>query len=312
MEDNRNKGRAAVVYCPVRGGDRKGKRRARVAAALSSAGLDYDMVQSETPDSVGRLVRMMSANGYGTIVVAGGDSALNDAVNEVMSMEKAGREAMAIGILPNGSANDFAAYWGLDYSRPEEAAAAIAAGKVRRVDTGCLRFGRPGEDIQRRYFVNCATAGLPAAVANSYRRAKGIFGRGPVSFVPGMVASALQGTSYKMEVEVNGETLGGRLMALCIGNAPGYGLTPSAVPYSGLLDISVIRHPKAVQTLDGIALFLRGRVLNHRSVTPYRTKKAEVRLSRRTPFNVDGRPFKPQSDCFSAFVEPEALRLIVP
>ena len=46
-----------------------------------------------------------------TIVIVGGDSALNDAVNCLMMEEKAVRDSIALGVIPNGVMNDFARYW---------------------------------------------------------------------------------------------------------------------------------------------------------------------------------------------------------
>lgn len=62
-------------------------------------------------------------------------------------------------------------------------------------------------------------------------------------------------------------------MTVCIGNSTGYGQTPNAVPYNGLLDVSVVYHPEMTQLFEGFYLFVRGKFLNHRSVHPYRTKK---------------------------------------
>ena len=44
---------------------------------------------------------MLIRNGYKTIIIMGGDSALNDAVNCLMSEEKQVRESIALGVTPN-------------------------------------------------------------------------------------------------------------------------------------------------------------------------------------------------------------------
>jgi len=55
----------------------------------------------------------MINNGYKTIVIAGGDSALNDAANCLMREEKAVRESISLGVIPCGVMNDFAHFWNL-------------------------------------------------------------------------------------------------------------------------------------------------------------------------------------------------------
>ena len=70
--------RWGILYCPKA---RSGKYRERLQRVLDERQIDYDFVQSETSDSVERLMTMLIRNGYKTIVIVGGDSALNDAGN---------------------------------------------------------------------------------------------------------------------------------------------------------------------------------------------------------------------------------------
>ena len=73
--------RWAILYCPKTGIFNSHKRWEKIQKVLDERQVQYDFVQSETADSVERLVKMMIQNGYKTIVIVGGDSALNDAVN---------------------------------------------------------------------------------------------------------------------------------------------------------------------------------------------------------------------------------------
>ena len=80
--------RWGVLYCPKTGLSSKQKRWEKIDAVLKQRGICFDMVQSETADSVERLMTMLINNGYKTIIIVGGDSALNDAVNCLMKVEK--------------------------------------------------------------------------------------------------------------------------------------------------------------------------------------------------------------------------------
>ena len=64
--------------------------------------------------SVERLARTLANNGYRTIVIVGGDGAINDAINGIMTSMVEDKTNIAFGIIPNGIGNDFAKYWGLD------------------------------------------------------------------------------------------------------------------------------------------------------------------------------------------------------
>lgn len=78
-------------------------------------------------------------------------------------------------------------------------------------------------------------------------------------------------------------------MTICIGNACGYGQTPSAVPYNGWLDVSVISRPKGLQVLSGIWMLLQGRLLNHKQVQAFRTQHIKVLRAENASVDLDGR-----------------------
>ena len=87
--------RWGIVYCPK--GDMlvsPAKRWTKIEKCLKEQGVVYDYVQSENVGSVERLVKMMINNGYRTIVIIGGDSALNDTVNCLMQADRKGTDCL--------------------------------------------------------------------------------------------------------------------------------------------------------------------------------------------------------------------------
>ena len=122
-----------ILYCPKGGLLSNPKRRwERIEAALHEQNIEFDKIQSESVGSVDRLITMMIANGYKTIVIVGGDSALNDAVNCIMQTDKATRESIVLGVIPNGMMNDFAHFWGFDEGEVEQNVAWLKARRVRK------------------------------------------------------------------------------------------------------------------------------------------------------------------------------------
>ena len=82
--------RWGIIYCPKNGLlSNPVKKWEQAERCLEAHHIQYDMVQSEHPRSVERLTMMMINNGYKTIIIFGGDSALNDAVNCLMSLDPA-------------------------------------------------------------------------------------------------------------------------------------------------------------------------------------------------------------------------------
>lgn len=60
--------------------------------------VQFDYVQSEGFGSIERLARTMANNGYRTIVVVGGDGAINEAVNGIMHSEVEDKRDIALGL----------------------------------------------------------------------------------------------------------------------------------------------------------------------------------------------------------------------
>ena len=100
-----------VIYNPKAGTRKVQKRWKEIKEYMDSKGVSYDYVQSEGFGSVERLAGILANNGYRTIVIVGGDGALNDAINGIMSSNAEDKREIAIGIIPNGIGNDFAKYW---------------------------------------------------------------------------------------------------------------------------------------------------------------------------------------------------------
>lgn len=91
MEQNR----WGVLYCPKHGFVSPQKKWEKIEKCLKDKGISYDFIQSENSNSVERLVNMMINNGYKTLVIIGGDSALNDAVNCLMQAEPEVRQSIS-------------------------------------------------------------------------------------------------------------------------------------------------------------------------------------------------------------------------
>jgi len=308
VEENR----WGVLYCPKTGLTNKQKRWEKVETALKAAGVSYDMVQSESADSVERLLTMLISNGYKTIVVVGGDSALNDAVNCLMNVEKTVRDSVSLGVIPNGVVNDFARFWGFDEDDVEQTVEWLRQGRVRRVDLGCVRYTNARQEKCHRYFLNCLNIGMTADIMNLRRQTRRLLGSRTLSFLTSAFVMLFHRMEYKMKLRINSDTIDRKVMTVCIGSGPGYGQTPNAVPYNGMLDVSVVYHPEMVQLIEGIWLLLTGRFLNHHSVHPYRTREVTVEEAKKALVGIDGRLMKTPVGAFRVTVECEVVNFLIP
>ena len=279
--------RWGVIYNPKAGTRKVKKRWQAIKDYMDSRGVSYDYVQSEGFGSVERLAGILANNGYRIIVVVGGDGALNDAINGIMHSQADDKWGIKLGIIPNGIGNDFARYWDItsDY---RSAVDCIIRGRTRRSDVGTCRY-YDGTRHCTRYFLNAINIGLGARIVKITDECKRFWGVKPLSYFMALISILFQRKLHRMHLKINGEHIRGRFMTVCIGNAKGYGQSPSAVPYNGWLDVSIMQRPGLLQLWSGLWMLISGRLLNHKVVRPYRTQHVKVLRARNAPVDLDGR-----------------------
>ena len=310
---NEQQQRWGILYCPKKGFANQRKRWAKIEEYLNKNDIVFDFIQSENSNSVERLVKMMINNGYKTIVIVGGDSALNDAVNSLMQTETSVREDVVLGVIPNGIMNDFARFWQLRENDIEYAIETLKKRRVRKIDLGKIKYKNPKGEPCHRYFLNCVNSGLVAAIMNLRRQTRKMLGSRMLSFIFSFILLLFQRLEYRMHLKINAEEVKRKVMTVCIGNAQGYGQTPNAVPYNGLLDVSVVYHPEVMQLIEGIYLFARGKFLNHRNVYPFRAVEVKVVEAQKALVGIDGRLMaNPPKGEFTISVEQEIINFIIP
>ena len=299
--------RWGVIYNPKAGSRKAQKRWKEIRDYMESREVQFDYVQSEGFGSVERLSRTMANNGYRTIVVVGGDGA----VNGIMFSDAENKQDIALGIIPNGIGNDFAKYWGLDSDDYKGAVDVLINRRLRKVDVGVFGYF-DGKAHVKRYFLNAVYIGLGARIVIITNETKRFWGIPLFSYLSSLFLVAFERKLYRMHLKVNDEHIRGRLMAVAIGSARGYGLTPSAVPYNGWLDVSLIYRPELRQLIQGLWMMQQGRLLNHKTVKPYRTRMVKILRAQNAEISLDGRIWFDRHFPIEVTIAPEALTLIIP
>lgn len=305
-------GRIGIIYSPHLGLDQSQKRWGLMRKYMEQKGVKFDFVQSEEFSSVERLTKMMCGNGYSTIAVVGGDGSLNSAVNAVMSCRDTLPPDFALAVLPNGSANDFARFWGLSVEDYKLAVDSIMARHVRKVDVGRCVYMDEGIP-QVRYFLNCINIGLGARLIKTTNDAAHIIGSTKLSLIPALISQIFERQQFDLSMKIDTEEIEDTYMSVCIGNCHGYGQTPNSVPYNGMLDISLITRPQWWQLFEGFWLLGKGRFLNYKNVHPFRSDYVVVNNVDKALVSLDGRMLQAKSpEPIKVSVQKEAINFVVP
>jgi lipid kinase YegS len=234
------------------------------------------------------------------VIAAGGDGTLNEVVHGLMDLSTAARPAL--GVVPLGTANDFAS--GCSIPRdPEQALALCMEGTAVPVDVG---------KANEHWFLNAASIGFGAEVtATTPPELKRVLG--PVAYT---VMGAILATNlhhYQGRLILPDREITGRGPVAIVGNGSqtggGVQVTPRARLDDGLLDILAVRE------IPALALLTAARELQELSpdgeyISYWQTPWAEVYTEEEIPVNLDGEPVRFSNVRYEAV--PSAIRLIVP
>lgn len=237
------------------------------------------------------------------IIIGGGDGSLNEAVNTLMASQVNG---LSLGILPLGTANDFAT------------ACAIPQTPLAALELALTGEPIPIDVIQAndRFFLNVASLGFGAVVtANTPVALKNFLGGGAYT-LSGLV-QALQFKPYQGQATFPHQRLANNVLigAVCNGRTAGGGqpLAPTALVNDGLMDtftirvFSVVDIPEVIQELQQIVSETGP---NSKFIRRFRVPWFEVELDRPIQVNFDGEPYSANRIRFS--VLPQAIQLILP
>ena len=184
------------------------------------------------------LARQATEKGCDYIVAVGGDGTLNELINGILQSNLTANEYPTIGLLPLGSANDFARTAGISNSI-EELIELIQSNTSKKIDLGKIILQQTGET---RYFINIAGVGLGAEIAQNLEQSSSVLGPGFNYFrhiIKGFLSYA------KKEVSCTSSTWQwkGKLLQMTVANGRYFGnaicIAPDARITDGLFQVSI-------------------------------------------------------------------------
>jgi len=232
------------------------------------------------------------------VLVWGGDGTLN----EVASVA-AGRD-VAVGIIPAGSGNGFAAALRIPRDPAAALSTALDAGE-RAIDVGVM-----GE----RPFVNVAGIGADARIALLFnQRARGSRGKWPYVSIGLVEGCRYRGQEYT--VQLGAETVRRRALLIAFANGREYGMGAILAPHAelddGLLDAFVVEDRSVLARFWHARHLATGSVERAPRVITRRIAAGAVESDEPIQFHVDGEPGLCRGR-LEISVRPRALRVKCP
>jgi len=263
---------ALVVVNPVAAGGRAGRVWNRLEPGLRAAIPDLSVRRTAAPGDAEQFALQWGRQcPGGTLLAAGGDGTVHEAVNGWWQSGATG----SFGVIPAGSGNDFARNAGLPLD-PEAAARRLPSATLRPSDLGRLTYQDRSGSPRRRVFLNSVSLGVSVR-ANRLARHFPAIGPGRLRYALGALGALLSAerTRYLLRDET-GVLFEGAALNLTVANGASFGggmpISPGSSPRDGILDLVVLRPMRGLRALLALSRLQRGThvTLPEARVTPLR------------------------------------------
>jgi diacylglycerol kinase (ATP) len=252
-----------VIFNPASGRGRGLKRIETYRRLLEEQLDDVTFGVTAGPGDERDLAETAIAEGYDVIVAVGGDGTWSNVADRILA---SGRADVALGILPNGTGNDFGRNLGYDPAKAEHAVATLAAGHHRTVDVGRVETLSASEHVpdrlEPRHFLNLIGFGFDIAVIDAAAGAR--FLSGELLYKITALQQLFRFPGIQAEVRsAGGAARSGEHLMITVSNGRyfggGFPIAPEATVDDGVLHVCRIKDAPPFTRLKLFNLAERGR-----------------------------------------------------
>lgn len=267
-----------------------------VLAALEAAGLDVDVIITESEEEAIAATRDAIKQGFDVVAAAGGDGTVGAVACELLNSQT------ALGVLPLGSVMNIARM--LDIPRDlAEAVQILTQGEVRTIDVG---------EAKGQIFFEGGSVGLNAAV---FREAQGMdAAQGRVRSLLGALRELVRYRPPRMILHLDDAVITTRALAVSIANGPyaglGFTVSPEASIEDGLLDVVVYSRFSRMELIRHFGSIAFGRRQYTAKTRTFKSRRVRIEGVHPLPCRADAHDLGETP--VEYFVRPRALRVMTP
>lgn len=264
-----------IILNPKSGEGKKKKLHQRALARFAERKAEFRVFETEKAGQASILARELTQEG-GDVVVIGGDGTLHEAVCGFTNFENC-----ALGLIPAGTGNDFAAAAGIP-AAPEDAVDLILGSQPKYTEYMQLPQGVRG--------INVAGTGIDVEILRRCRSSKIL--RGKFQYIISLIISLCKFKNYKMKVRVNGKESSYNALIACVGNGfrigGGIPMCPEAKLGDGLLDFVAVDDVKKLAVPPAFVKLMKGKILKEKFTFFERCEHIEILPEKPLTLQVDG------------------------
>jgi YegS/Rv2252/BmrU family lipid kinase len=264
----------ALIINPVSGHGKSLALLPKVVKWCQAQSVEFKLYSTSRPGDGASIARSARFDGFGRIVVLGGDGTINEVGQAIVGSK------VIMGVLPGGSGNDFFKMLGR-HEKLEQALRTAFTGNPAAIDVGL---------VNGRSFFNAVGIGFDACVAARAAQQKRFSG-----FWNYLLSVFQVWRTFKplgIEIELDQLKLSQPITLVCVGNGRstggGFYLTPTAKLNDNLLDVCIIKGLPKRQIFSYLPRALKGTHIRLEGVRLYRSRRIVIRSKDFFPIHVDG------------------------
>lgn len=270
-----------------------------IRGVLSEKDIDFKAYSTEKPNDAGRFAKIITEKEKdATIVIVGGDGTINEVINGISDFE-----SVKVGVIPLGSANDFAKSVGITENPIDALESILNCNEEKRLDVGCVHV----RDREDRLFAISSGLGFDAEVCknmmtSTIKSNMNKVGLGGKSYVATTLKTILTCDRYKIEVSFDGDepVKYDDCVFIAAMNAPmeggGVKMAPKALMEDGYLTSSCGHGAKGIKIFPALIKLLS---VKHEGIKEFDIrdfKTMTVKSDRPMCFHTDGEVLEDTSE----------------
>lgn len=260
----------------------------KILPVLSSLG-KVDVVETQSGNHAFELTSKAVDEGAHAIIAAGGDGTLHQVVNGVLHGRENDTSLPAIGLLPLGSANDFARSVNLNRN-PEGIKQLLMKFIPRPVDVGKISMLRSEKEAVH-YFINIADTGMGPYVADRINKGNKFLPPG-VTYYSAILKTFFTYSSKTVEIKTEDWNWSGKIRTLAIANGKCFGhgliIAPDAQVDDGIFSVFIAEDVSVLEFIRYSGTIKKGKIVQHPKIQYRQAQKIHLSSTEKLMLEADG------------------------
>jgi YegS/Rv2252/BmrU family lipid kinase len=233
------------------------------------------------------LARKATENGCDYMVAVGGDGTLNEVINGVLQSNTPVSDYPTIGLLPYGSANDFARTARIS-NAIEELIGLIRSNSTQKIDLGKIVLQ---QTQATSYFINIAGVGLGPEVVQNMERSSSVFGPG-FNYFKQIIKGFLSYVKKEVSCTSSKWQWKGKLLLMAVANGRYQGnalcMAPDAKLSDGQFQVAIFGDLSLWDYLKNLGNLKKGVKINLPQVNYYEAQEVLIESNDSCGIEADG------------------------